>query len=213
MLIHQKLEISGMEYYCSAGWPDRPHFKGQFEVERLVKSRWETFWEISRQRFSISVWLTAHLWLHLAIVSVVFLNMAPSVNSLETSGGETTEVRKDGSLGKDSQTGPVSGSSLLHPQESNFGFCSCSPVQWQNKGSTVQPAAQDVGTELALVLLVQRDLHTSIYRSWLKSQLITRDITSGLSQGNYLPILHSLAAFDNELNLRQAPGRLMQQNE
>lgn len=58
----------------------------------------------------------------LAIVSIVFLNMAPSVNSLETSGGETTEVRKDGSLGKDSQTGPVSGSSLLYPQVPNFGF-------------------------------------------------------------------------------------------
>lgn len=99
--------------------------------------------------------------LHLAIVSVVFLNMAPSVNSMETSGGETTEVRKDGSLGKDSQTGPVSGSSLLHPQVPSFGFCSCSPVQWQNKASTVWPAAQDVGTEFALVILVQRDLHTS----------------------------------------------------
>lgn len=158
MLIHQKLEVSEMEEYCSARWTDRANFKGQFEGERLIKSWWETFWKISHQRlFSISVWLSAHLWLHLAIVSAVFLNMTPSVNSMETSGGEMTEVRKDGSLGKDSQTG----SSLLHPQVPNFGFCSCSPVQWQNKASTVWPAAQDVGTEFALVMLVQRDLHTS----------------------------------------------------
>lgn len=64
MQIHQNLEVSGMEIYCSAGWTDRPYFKGQFSVERLIKSRWETFWEISRQRFSISMWLSAHLWLH-----------------------------------------------------------------------------------------------------------------------------------------------------
>lgn len=52
-----------------------------------------------------------------------------------------------------------------------------------------------------------------IYRSWQKSQLIRGDLTSSLSQRNYLPIPRSLAAFDNELNLRQAPGRFMQQNE
>jgi len=81
---------------------------------------------------------------------------------METSRGETTEVQKDGSLqGEDNQTGPVSGSSLLHPQVPNFVFCSCSPVQRQNKASTVWPAAQHVGTEFALVMLVQRDLHTS----------------------------------------------------
>ncbi|XP_073695623.1 extracellular matrix organizing protein FRAS1 [Garra rufa] len=49
--------------------------------------------------------------------------MAPSVNSMETSGGDATE--------------------------------------WQNKSLTVWPAAQDVGTEFALVLVVKRDLHTS----------------------------------------------------
>lgn len=87
--------------------------------------------------------------------------MAPSVNSMETSGGEATEVRKDGSLRKDSQTGPVSGSSLFPPQVPNFGSCSCSPVQWQNKGFKVWLAAQDDRTEFALVLLVKRDLHTS----------------------------------------------------
>ncbi|XDV20464.1 hypothetical protein PO909_025788 [Leuciscus waleckii] len=71
--------------------------------------------------------------------------MTPSVNSMETSGGETTE--------------------------------------WQNKAPTVWPAAQDVGTEFALVMLVQRDLHThQIYRSWQKSQLIRGDLTSSLSQ-------------------------------
>lgn len=41
----------------------------------------------------------------------------------------------------------------------NFGSCSCSPAQWQNKGFTVWPAAQDVGTEFALVLLEKRSSH------------------------------------------------------
>lgn len=119
----------------------------------------ETLWKLSRLSFSFSVWLSAHQWLHLAIVSAVFLNVAPPVNSMETSGGEMTEVRKDGSLRTDSQTGPVSGSSLLPPQVPNFGSCSCSPVQWQNKAFTVWPAAQDAGTEFALVLLVKRSSH------------------------------------------------------
>lgn len=157
MLIHQNLEASGMEDYCSAGWSDRPHFKGQFEVERLIKSRWETFWD--------STSLCGYLHICDFIACYCFCCVFEHGSLCEfpgDSGGETTKVRKDGSLGIDSQTGPVSGSNLLYPQVPNFGFRSCSPVQWQNKASTMWPAAQDVGTEFALVFLVQRDLHTSI---------------------------------------------------
>lgn len=97
-----------------------------------------------------------------AIVSVVFSCTTPSVNSTETSGGETTEVQRDGSLRTERARRGLSLAPASSPLRCLILLLICICSGGKTKPFAVWPAAQGVGAEFPLVLLVQRDLHTSV---------------------------------------------------
>lgn len=120
---------------------------------------------------------------------------------METSGGETTEVQKDSSLRKEKARRGLSLAPISSPLRCFIlVLAHVLLFKGQNKASAVWPTAQDVGTEIPLVLLVKRDLHTSDVQVLATIQRITKDLTRSFSQGNRHPIPHCLEVFDNELN-------------